>query len=282
VKITEIFSRTTSNWSVLIQLRTLGAILVALIGFGFAVSIYVHTFSEDIYAIRKQGLETIVSLSRNSINSVLEAKNTGKITSGDARIRATEIIRQLVYENQGVANYVFLATYEGYILVEPTSPETVGTYQMQRKDAYGNAITKLLLEKAQSGGGFVEYYESNFPEGKAQKKVSYVIGLPEIECYLGTGIYVGDIDESVERLKQKLLWLGFIIIMAVILLQYYFLRPLLRYQYWLSDVFKYLSTNPTTVNSVHMPSEFNHADRELLTNLHRMLLNFNSKQESIK
>ena len=283
MNVTKFFSRKAPDWSVSIQLRTLGAVLIMLAGFGFAVSIYVHTFSDDIYATRKNGLEAIISLARNSINPVLEDKNNGKITIGDARISSTEIINQLVYNNQGVANYVFLATYEGYVLVEQPSPETVGTYQMQRKDAYGNLITKLLLEKAKAGGGFVEYYEPKLPEGKPQKKISYVIGLPEIECYLGTGIYVDDITESIDQLKQKLLWLGFIIITMVIILQYYFLRPLLRYQYWLSDVFKHLSKNPATINSVHMPSGFNNADTDqLLANLRLMLLNFNNHQQSIE
>jgi len=279
----EFFNRKTPGWSVSIQRRTVGAVLVMLVGFGLAVSIYVHNFSEDIYSARKEGLEAIISLAYNSINPVLEDEKNGKITIGDARINATEIINQLVYYNQNIANYIFLATYEGYVLVEQPSPETVGTYQMQRKDAYGNQITKLLLEKAKVGGGFVEYYEPKLSGGKPQKKISYVIGIPEIKCYLGTGMYVDDIDESIDQLKQKLLYLGFIIIMAVLTLQYYFLRPLLRYQYWLSDVFKYLSENPATVNSVHMPSGFNNADTDqLLTNLRLMLINFNNHQESIE
>jgi len=277
----ELFNRKTPGWSVSILRRTVGAVLVMLVGFGLAVSIYVHNFSEDIYSARKEGLEAIISLAYNSINPVLEDAKNGKITIGDARINATEIINQLVYYNQNVANYVFLATYEGYVLVEQPSPETVGTYQMQRKDAYGNQITKLLLEKAKAGGGFVEYYEPKLSGGKPQKKISYVIGLPEIKCYLGTGIYVDDIDESIDQLKQKLLCLGLIIILAVLTLQYYFLRPLLRYQYWLSDVFKNLSENPATVNSVQMPSGFNNADTDqLLTNLRLMLLNFNNHQQS--
>ena len=280
---TDFFNRKTPGWSVSIQLRILGAVLAMLVGFCFAVSIYMHTFAEDIYSTRKKGLEAIISLAHNSINPILEDKKNGKITIGDARIGATEIVNQLVYYNQEVATYVFLATYEGYILVEQPFPETVGTYQMQRKDAYGNRITKLLLEKAQAGGGFVEYYEPKLSGEKPQKKISYVIGIPEIECYLGTGIYVDDIDDSIDQLKQKLLWLGFIILIVVLILQYYFLRPFLRYQYWLSDVFEYLSNNPATVNSIQMPPRFNNADNDqLLANLHLMLLNFNNRQQSIE
>jgi len=283
VKVKEFFIQKTSDWPVSIQLRTIGAVLVLFVGFGLAVSICMHTFSDDTYLMRKKGLESIVSLAQNSLNPVLEDRINEKITVGEARIRTTDIINQLVYYNQGVAHYVFLATYEGYILVEPPFPEAVGTYQMQKKDVYGTQITKIMLEKAKTGGGFVEYYEPKVPGGTPQKKISYVIGLPEISCYLGTGIFVDDIDESIEQLKQRLLWIGIAIILAIVILQYYFLRPLLRYQYWLADVFKHLSENPATVNTVQVPSQFmSFETNQLLTNLRLMLANFNNHQKNIE
>ena len=282
MKMKDFFLRTT-GWPVSIQLRTIGAVLALFVGLGLAVSIFMHTFADDIYTVRKKGLESIVSLAQNSINPVLEDKKNGKITVGEARLRTTDIINQLVYYNQGVAYYVFLATYEGYILVEPPFPEAVGTYQMQKKDVYGTQITKSMLEKAKAGGGFVEYYEPKVPGGTPQKKISYVMGLPEIACYLGTGIFVDDIDASIEQLKQKFLWLGIAVIMTIGILQYYFLRPLLRYQYWLAGVFKNLSENPTTVNTVQIPSQFENLDtNQSLANLRLMLSNFNHHQQNIE
>lgn len=272
-----------SGWLVSIPVRTLGAVLVMLAGFGIAVSIYVQAFAEDIYSARKQGLENIVSLAKNSIEPVLAETSSKKLTTGEARLKATDVINQFVYYNQGVANYVFLTTYEGYILVEPPFPEAVGTYQMQRRDAYGTPVTRLLLDKARAGGGFVEYYEAKLPGGQPQKKLSYVIGLPEIECYLGTGIYVNDIDQSIQQLKEKLLVLGFLIIAGVLVLQYYFLRPLLRCLYWLSAVFKHLGDNPAALQSFQLPTRFKNLDTEqLLASLRNMLVNFNRYRQTIE
>ncbi|MDR3565660.1 MAG: cache domain-containing protein [Negativicutes bacterium] len=271
------------RWLFSMPSRTLGAVLVMLVGFGFAVSIYMQAFSEDIYSIRKQGLESIVSLAQNSLVPVLEDRRGEKLSVGEARIKATEVINQFVYYNKGVSNYVFLGTYEGYVLVEPPFPETVGTYQMQRKDAYGTPVTKLLLDKARSGGGFVEYYEAQSPDEKLQKKISYVIGLPEIECYLGTGIYVDDIDESISQLQKKLMLLGFLIMAGVLALQYYFVRPLLRCLYWLAEVFKNLSENPDAVHSFKLPLQFKNTDTEqLFTSLKSMLINFNMYRQNVE
>lgn len=271
------------GWLISIPLRTFGAVLVMLVGFGFAVSIYVQAFAEDIYITRKQGLESIVSLAKSAIDPVLEEKRNGKITTGEARIKVTEIINQFVYYNKDISNYVFLATYEGYVLVEPPYPEAVGTYQMQRRDAYGTPVTKLLLDQARSGGGYAEYYESRYPGEKPQKKISYVIGLTEIDCYLGTGIYIEDIDWPINQLKKKLILLGFIIIAGVLALQYYFMRPMLHCLYWLSEVFRHLGENPDSLQSLRLPTQFRNLDTEqLFSSLKNMLINFNIYQQTIE
>lgn len=271
------------RWLVSIPVRTLGAVLVMLAGFSFAVSIYMQAFAEDIYSARKQGVESIVSLAQNAIDPILEDTRDRKMTIGEGRLKATEVINQFVYSSKGVSNYVFLGTYEGYVLVAPTVPDTVGTYQMQRKDIYGTPITKLFLEKAKSGGGFVEYYESKSLDEKPQKKISYIIGLPEIECYLGTGIFVDDIEESIKQLQQKMMILGFLIIAGVLSLQYYFMRPLLRCLYWLSEVFKNLGEHPDAIHSFQPPAGLKNLDTEkLLASLKNMLINFHLYRRNIE
>ncbi len=269
------------RWVISIIARTLGAVLVMLAGFGFAVSIYMRAFTEDIYSTRKQGMESIVLLAKNVLEPVIDEKNAGRITLGDARIRATEIIEQFVYDSHGISNYVFFASYEGYVLVEPPLPEAVGTYQMQRKDAYGTPITKQLLAKARSGGGFVEYYESSGQGEKPRKKLTYVIGIPEIECYLGTGVFVDDIDRSINELHKKLMLLGILIILAVIALQYYCMRPLLSYLYWLFGALRKWVENPDSVHHLDLPTELKNMDSQRLhDNMKNMLISVGNYRQT--
>ncbi|WP_176215574.1 EAL domain-containing protein [Sporomusa malonica] len=225
-----------------------------------------NTFTNDMYEIRKTELQHIVSLAQNAIKPILARKHLGEISLGDARLQAAEIINRFIYFDEMGPNYVFLASYEGYTLVNPLEPDTVGTYEMQRQDLDGLMITKELLQTAKSGGGFVLYYESRTPGEIPQKKLSFVIGLPEIECYLGTGMYVGDIDRTYNALLEKLLFSGIIILVIIGFLQYYFMRPLLYGFNTLLRAFGDFRANPKSQPIISRQSYANGTEADVLIN----------------
>jgi len=227
--------------------RILMSGMVLLIGFGAAVFLFVQAFAEDLYAEKRQGLKHIVSLATNAMEPILEDRRNGKITMAQARVRSTEVVKRFVYSDNNGINYLFLTTDDGYLLVEPTAEEAVGTYQMQRRDSEGVLVTQALLKKAKAGGGFVEYLEARATNGIPEKKISYVVGIPDIECYVGTGMYVNDLDEAVKRLLMELLVLGLFIFTLVFGLQYYSMRPLLYCVHLLSESFKRLSEDPAAL-----------------------------------
>lgn len=241
-KISEGFSKTS--------VRFIAALLVMILGSGVGISIYLRTFSEDSYSNRKNELQHIVSLAQNVIEPIIEETRQKKITIGEGRVRATEILNRFVYSDGTGPNFVFLASYEGYILVEPFKPDTVGTYQMQLRDTNGTAITQELLQTAKAGGGFVFYYESRTAGAPHQKKLSYVIGIPELECYIGTGMYVDDIEHSVNISFMRLLLLSCFILVVILCMQYYFLYPLLRCFSTMSSAFKEFDRHHVTLPRV--------------------------------
>lgn len=242
----QLFSKTS--------VRLVLAFLVLLVGFNFAVWIYLNTFTQDIYTTRKSELQHIVSLANNTLEPIIEQKKQRKITLGEARILAAEAINRFIYSDDSGPNYVFLSTYDGYVLVEPFNPDSVGTYQMQRQDSDGTFITQRLLQAAKTGGGFVQYQESRTPGDTPQKKLSYVIGLPEIECYIGTGMYVADIDRTIFFLLSKLVLSGTVILLLTMCTHYFFLRPLLYGFSTLANAFKIFAKSPTSVPVFHLKS----------------------------
>lgn len=257
-KITDFLSKTT--------VRFIAALLVLILGFGVGISIYVWAFTEDSYLTRKNELRHIVLLAYNVIEPIIEEKRQEKITIGEARIRATEILNRFVYSDDSGPNFVFLASYEGYILVEPFKPDTVGTYQMQLRDINGTAITRELLQTAKAGGGFVFYHESRIADTPSQKKLSYVIGIPELECYIGTGMYVDDIDQSVNTVVMRLLLLGCFILVLILGMQYYFLYPLLRSFLTMSSAFKEFDQHHENLPRITTRSSAKVVDAEQLSN----------------
>ena len=257
--------------------------IVLMAGFGVAVFLFVHAFAEDLYMERRQALENIVSLAKNAMEPILEDRRNGEITLAQARIQATEAVKRFVYSDNNGVNFLFLAAYDGYLLVEPTFPEDVGTYQMQRRDREGVLITQALLQKARSGGGFVKYHEARAAGGVPEKKISYVIGIPEIECYMGTGMFVNDLDNAINRLMAELLVLGSVIFLLVFGLQYYFLQPLLYCVRVLSDSFKRLGEDPASLLPLNPNSHLRDPNTmEMINNFTAMLGRLQSHQESIE
>jgi diguanylate cyclase (GGDEF)-like protein len=263
-----------------IRVMIIGGVL--LVGFGFAVFLFTEAFTEDLYDAKRQGLVNVVSLARNAMEPIIRDKQNGKITLAQARLRMTEAVGRFVYSDHNGANFLFLATYEGYILVEPSAPDEVGTYQMQRRDKEGVPLIQAFLKKAKSGGGFVVSTEARIVGEAPQKKISYVIGIPEIECYLGTGIFVNELDEAVNKLMIELLTLGLAIFAIVFLLQYYLMKPLLRNVQVMSECFKRLSEDPTSLKTLGVDLSPSDPDgRKLMKSFGVMLSRLQTHQDEI-
>ncbi len=263
-----------------IRVMIIGAVL--LVGFGVAVFLFTEAFAEDLYDAKRQGLENVVSLARNAMEPIIRDKQNGEITLAQARLRTTEAVSRFVYSDHNGANFLFLATYEGYLLVEPSSPEEVGTYQMQRRDKEGVPLTQAFLKKAKSGGGFVVSTEARVVGEAPQRKISYVIGIPEIECYLGTGIFVDELDVAINRLMMEILMLGLLIFVVVFCLQYYLMKPLLVVVEVMSDCFKRLSEDPTSLKTLGVNLSLHDPDgRKLMESFGVMLSRMQTHQDEI-
>lgn len=269
-----------SNISASMRVMIIGGVLLA--GFAVAVFLFTRAFAEDLYDAKRQGLENIVSLARNAIEPIVRDKQNGEITLAQARLRVTEAVSRFVYSDHNGANFLFLTTYEGYLLVEPSSPEKVGTYQMQRRDKEGVLLTQAFLNKAKSGGGFVVSTEARVAGQTPQKKISYVIGIPEIECYLGTGIFVDELDAATNRLMMEILLLGLFVFAVVFCLQYYLMKPLLLVVEVMSDCFKRLSENPASLKTLGMERAPSDPDgRKLMESFGVMLARLQTHQDEI-
>lgn len=95
-------------------------------------------------------------------------------------------------------NYLFVGTWKGFSLTYPAQNKDM--YNVQDKN--GKFIVQALIEKAQHGGGFVEYVMPPLKGERNLTKLSYVVGIEDWQWYLGAGVYLDDINEEVEKLKK--------------------------------------------------------------------------------
>jgi methyl-accepting chemotaxis protein len=81
----------------------------------------------------------------------------------------------------------------------PTKKDLVGENLKDTKDKNGVYYVRELKEAAQNGGGFVEYVFPKPGQG-IQPKLSYAEMIPGTNTWIGTGIYI----DNVEKEKQKI------------------------------------------------------------------------------
>ncbi len=193
------------------------------------LSVYLaNQYMKKIEEQRLTNLNQIVQIARNSIEPVLIKYRAGELIKEETIEKVRNLVRRMTYRDHGVNNYIFMSTYNGIMLVQPFEPQKEMTDQWDLKDDLGIYIIRVLIETAKKNkdGGYLTYHyhtpESSFPE----EKISYVIGIPELECYIGTGKYMGDIRKSQRVHLFKIIGLNVVLIVLLVLLIKFSLREI--------------------------------------------------------
>ncbi len=149
-------------------------------------------FIQNAEIQRRAGIVQLVRLSRNAIEPVIAEVRNGLLTKREGLLRVRNLVRKMTYEDQYGANYIFMSAYDGTMLVQPFEPHKELTSQWDLVDEHGSYIIRELVRTARSGpdGGFVSYYY--YPPGSTepQEKLAFALGIPELDCYIGTGMYM--------------------------------------------------------------------------------------------
>lgn len=189
-------------------LRTVSGILASvtcvLVLFAIFFSLLIQRFIESADAQRRDNLVHIVTLARNAIEPLVRQVRDGVIDRdvGIEQVRA--LVRQMTFSDQYGPNYVFMSAYDGTMLVQPFEPHKELTNQWDLRDDRGGFIIQALVVAAQSPEqkGFVTYYYPP-PQGEASEpKLAYVAGIPELNAYIGAGMYMQQVEKDQQRLLQ--------------------------------------------------------------------------------
>jgi two-component system NarL family sensor kinase len=120
----------------------------------------------------------------------------------DTKNAAKAILEKLEYSVDG---YFFVYDFEGTMLVHPKQKERIGKNMMENPDLDEKKIVQDLIELAKKGGGFYDYLYKKFSTGSSERKPkrAYAIALPAWGWMLGTGVYLDDIDVTLEKIDKK-------------------------------------------------------------------------------
>lgn len=107
----------------------------------------------------------------------------------EVKQNAVRQLESIILSNDG---YIFCSTYDGLSLTKPAKNRMM----INTQDKNGRFIVKEMIALAKNGGGFIEYTMPSLSGLKEENKMSYVVGIPEWKWYIGTGVYLTDIEQE--------------------------------------------------------------------------------------
>ncbi|MFZ7102840.1 MAG: EAL domain-containing protein [Peptococcaceae bacterium] len=176
-----------------------------------------NQFEAEMKSQREADLNKMVQVAHNAINPIIKDVRDGNISREAGLAKVKDMVRQMVYEDEFGSNYIFMSSYDGTMLVQPFEPGKEGTNQWDLQDVYGKYLIRELINAARQSpeGSFVSYFYYPPNEDTAEEKLSYVVGIPELNAYIGTGMYIESGYKALEKLinRQRA---GFILITVII------------------------------------------------------------------
>lgn len=121
--------------------------------------------------------------------------------------------------------YFFAYEYNGRCLVLPHQRELVGQDLWEVRDRNGLPVVQTLIAHAKQGSGFLRYVWNKPTVKQVAPKLGYVIGLQRWGWMLGTGIYLDDVQATLDQLDQQgsahiaatMGWIATIALLALVL-----------------------------------------------------------------
>ncbi|MBN2231858.1 MAG: cache domain-containing protein [Deltaproteobacteria bacterium] len=165
---------------------------------------------------------------------------TGLYADDVARSTEARILERISHIRFGTEGYIFVNRRNGDALV--TSGRVIGG-RKKLWDAFPDDPEKMkaifrqeLDAAAQPDGGFITYSLTKLTDPSRQsRKISFVVGIPEMEWLVGAGFYLDDVETAITALHRDLqhqitgkLTLAALITAAIVAIFLLFLRQLGR------------------------------------------------------
>ncbi len=173
-------------------------------GISFVYSYYLVKSQEESLEtaqnVMLKGYErTLRSSGETLASSLAEAVRSAKELHKDPQKVLQHVVNTVRYHDNG---YYFIYDTNGINIAHPFFPEFIGENRIHIEDIKGKKYIKMLTEKALKGGGFVTYYFYKPGEDIPSPKLVYSRLIPGTNYWVGTGLYIDDIDKEKDRISN--------------------------------------------------------------------------------
>lgn len=99
--------------------------------------------------------------------------------------------------------YFFAYALDGTNVAHGASPNKHGKPHWDSQDPNGKYTYREFTEQARKGGGFVEYMQKKPGTEDMIPKLSYVELIPGTDWYVGTGVYIDDVEAKMASIRAE-------------------------------------------------------------------------------
>jgi diguanylate cyclase (GGDEF)-like protein len=235
-------------------LRIWLALILVIVGYVLTLLLNINGYSNMAYDARKNELQHIVDIAKNTIQPLVENQKAGLITKEESIQEGIEILSRMTFQDSYGKNYIFMTNYEGTMLVIPYQMEKRGLNQWNLQDINGKYLIQEIIKiaKSKEGEGFVDYYY--LPPGRdvQQNKISYIVGIPEWDAYIGTGMYTEDLERYNQKSISIIILIAILSSIIIILSNIILVRPLYLCHRILLSLFEDIRNNPDNTPEVDL------------------------------
>ncbi|WP_341889127.1 cache domain-containing protein [Variovorax sp. YR752] len=181
-------------------------LLIALVLVALAVRHQEHDLAQRERALiersymaqRRSELRSYVDLAVSNLLPLYESGLDDEATRNEA-------LRRLATLNYGDDGYFFVYDMDGNSLMHSRQPELVGQNLWGLRDSHGRFTIQELIQGARDkGGAFVEYEWRKPSSAQMAPKLGYVTALPRWNWMVGTGLYLDDIQSTMDTLDRQM------------------------------------------------------------------------------
>ncbi|GGC72692.1 cache domain-containing protein [Undibacterium terreum] len=177
------------------------------------------TVEQAYMASKEAELKHYVTLGMAAISDLYVSDKPDAETMEEAKA----ILSKLDYGNDG---YFYVYDMQGNNLMHPRQPDLVGRDLWNLTDPEGNRTIQNLINKARQGGGVVRYLWEKPSTHKMAPKLGYVVALEKWGWMLGTGIYLDDVDNALNKIdiqvakniQSTMFWIAGIAVTSALLI----------------------------------------------------------------
>lgn len=190
----------------LLYIAVFQVILTAVITYFLVTDEYRKLSNESLRTLehflkeqKQQELKNYTSLAISAVENIYQHGDQG---TNVIKLQVANMLGSLLYN--GEDGYFFVYDDKGIGISHPKEPFRVGKNWWDLEDNKGEKIIQILINNAKNGGGFYYYPWHKPSSNQVSQKMSYSVYLTQWNWMIGTGVYLDDVNNQLNKLQQEI------------------------------------------------------------------------------